>query len=213
MSEHQAGPEDYYLDEARQPLIGKSLEEVIADGESDWEKEQDQQRISVHTMPLWVASVLVNLKRRHKNIPTVASAERLTAKLGIAVIRDKFGKPIAEVESLRREVFELINQFLLRKTYRETSTYELEESVGSIYKKCSLREWAAGAVSDYLVDPLGLSSSTAVSLTLIAGIAQSQTWVPRGWVELANKELAHFEEYLEDEVQRLTVRKQGRGYS
>jgi len=213
MTEHQASREDFELEEAYQPLIGKSLEEVIADGESDWEKEQDQQRISVHTMPLWVASVLVNLKRRHKNVPTVAAVERLTAKLGVAVIREKFSESIAEVEPLRRQVFELINQFLLRKTYKETSAYELEETVGTVYKKCSLREWTAGAISDYLVDPLGLSTSSAVSLTLIAGIAQSQTWVPRGWVELANKELAHFEEYLKEEVQKLTIRKQGRGYS
>lgn len=213
MSEHQASPEDFELDKECMPLVGKPLEEVIAEGESEWEKEQDQQRISVHTMPLWVASVLVNLKRRHKNIPTVAAVERLTVKLGVAVIREEFGKSIAEVEPLRRQVFELINQFLLRKTYRETSTYELEESVGTVYKKCSLREWTSGAISDYLVDPLGLSSSTAVSLTLIAGIAQSRTWVPRGWVELANKELAHFDEYLKEEVQKLTIRKQGRGYS
>lgn len=213
MTEHQASPEDFELEEAYKPLVGKTLEEVIAEGESEWEKEQDQQRISVHTMPLWVASVLVNLKRRHKNIPTVAAVERLTAKLGVVVIREKFSESIAEVEPLRRQVFELIDRFLLRKTYKETSTYELEESVGTVYRKCSLREWTAGAVSDYLVDPLGLSSSTAVSLTLIAGLSQSQTWVPRGWVELANKELVHFQEYLKEEVQKLTIRKQGRGYS
>lgn len=41
MADHQAGPEDFELEQAYQPLIGKSLEEVIADGESDWEKEQD----------------------------------------------------------------------------------------------------------------------------------------------------------------------------
>jgi hypothetical protein len=207
----QPSREDFELEQPYEQLASKTLETVIAEGESDWEKEQEIQRISVHTMPIWVASVLINLKRRHKNAPTVAAVERLTAKLGIAVMRDRFGKPMAEVESLRQEVFELINQFLLRKIYREAGTYELEETVGVIYRKCSLRPWVVGAITDYIVDALGLSSSTAVSLTLIAGIAQSETWVPRGWVELANKELAHFQKYLEEEAKRLIGRKQGWG--
>lgn len=208
---NQPSRDDFELEQPYEQLAGKALETVLAEGESDWEKEQEPQRVSVHSMPIWLASVLVNLKRRHKNVPTVASVERLTAKLGIAVIRDKFGEPMAEVESLRREVFELINQFLLRKTYREASTYELEETVGVIYKKCSLRPWVVGAITDYIVDALGFSSSTAVSLTFIAGIAQSRTWIPRGWVELANRELAHFQQYLDEEIKRLTDRKQGKG--
>ncbi|MBA7691211.1 hypothetical protein ES703_99753 [subsurface metagenome] len=43
MVEHQAGPEDFELDEAHKPLVGKTLEQVIAEGESDWEKEQAQE--------------------------------------------------------------------------------------------------------------------------------------------------------------------------
>ncbi|MBA7613842.1 hypothetical protein ES703_21099 [subsurface metagenome] len=211
MVEHQAGPGDFELDEAHKPLMGKTLEEVISDGESDWEKEQAQERISVNNMPQWVDSALINLKRRNNNVPSLASVERLTAKLGTAVIRERFGEPVTEVNRLRRRVFELINHFLLKKTYREGSTYELEETVGTVYRKCSLREWTAGAINDNLVDPLGLSSSTAVSLTLIAGIAQSQTWIPKGWVQLANKELGHFQDYLDEEVERLTTRMLGKG--
>lgn len=212
MSEQQAGPEDFELDKAYQSLADKTLEEIIIEGESEWEKkEQELERISVNNMPQWVASVLINLKRKHHNVSSLAAVERLTAKLGIAVIRESFGESITEVERLRKRVFELINQFLLKKTYKEGSTYELEETVGTIYKKCSLREWTAGAISDNLVDPLGLSSSTAVLLTLIASISKSQNWVPRGWVQLANKELEHFGDYLEEERKRLTTRLLGKG--
>jgi len=211
MSEHQAGPEDFELEEAYRPLVGKTLEEVITDGESDWEKEQAQERISVNNMPQWVDSALINLKRKNNNVPSLAAVERLTAKLGTAVIRERFGESIAEVKHLRRRVFELINHFLLKKTYREGSTYELEETVGTVYRKCSLREWAAGAINDNLVDPIGLTSSTAVSLPLIAGIAQSQVWNPKGWTQLANKELEHFQDYLEEETKRLTTRMLGKG--
>lgn len=211
MSEHQAKPEDFELDKEYLPLVGKTLEQVIAEGESDWEKEQAQERISVNHMPQWVDSALINLKRKNNNVPSLAAVERLTAKLGTAVIRERFGEPIAEVKHLRRRVFELINHFLLKKTYREGSAYELEETVGTVYRKCSLREWTAGAINDNLVDPLGLSSSIAVSLTLIAGIAQSQTWIPKGWVQLANKELGHFQDYLDEEIKRLTTRMLGKG--
>ncbi len=211
MNQEHASKEDFELDEAHKPLVGKTLEQVIADGESDWEKEQTQERISVNHMPQWVDSALINLKRKDNNVPSLASVERLTAKLGTAVIRERFGEPIAEVKHLRGRVFELINHFLLKKTYREGSAYELEETVGTVYRKCSLREWTAGAINDNLVDPLGLSSSTAVSLTLIAGIAQSQTWIPKGWTQLANKELEHFQDYLDEEIKRLTTRMLGKG--
>ena len=206
----KASPEDFELDKEYKPLMGKTLEEIIGEGESDWEKEQAQERISINNLPQWVNSALISLKRKNDNVPSLASVERLAAKLGTAVIRERFGETIDEIKHLRRRVFELINQFLLRKTYQEGSTYQLEETVGTVYRKCSLREWTAGAINDNLVDPLGFSSSTAVSLTLIAGIAQSQVWIPKGWVQLANKELEHFQDYLEEETKRLTTRMLGK---
>lgn len=209
MVEHQAGPEDFELDEAYKPLVGKTLEEVIAEGESDDDKKQEKVYITLNNEPQWLLSVLVNLKRKHKNVPNVSAVERLVAKLGVAVIRERFGEPIMEVEHLRKLVFELINQFFLKKTYREGNTYQLEETVGTTYRRCSVREWIAGAINDNLVDPLGLSSSTAVCLTLIAGVSKSETWVPQGWVRLADKELTHFQDFLEEEVTRLRKRIQG----
>lgn len=205
----QASREDFELDKEYKPLIGKTLEEVIADGESDDDKKQEKVYVTLNSEPQWLLSVLVNLKRKHENVPNVSAVERLVAKLGVADIRERFGESITEIEHLRRQVFELVNQFFLKKTYREGSTYQLEETVGTTYRRCSLREWTAGAINDNLVDPLGLSSSTAVSLTLIAGVSKSQTWVPRGWVQLADKELAHFGDYLQEEVTRLKKRIHG----
>jgi len=203
MVEHQAGPEDFELDEAYKPLVGKTLEEVIAEGESDDDKKQEKVYITLNNEAQWLLAVMVNLKRKHQNVPNVSTVERLVGKLGVAVIRERFSESIVEVEHLRKRVFALINQFLLRKTYREGSTYELEETVGKAYRRCSLREWTAGAINDNLVDPLGLSSSTAMLLTLVAGVSRSQTWVPRGWVQLANRELEHFQDFLKEEEKRL----------
>jgi len=209
VSEHQASREDFELEKAYMPLVGKTLEEVIGEGETDDDKKQEKVYVTLNNEPQWLLSVMVNLKRKHQNVPNVSAVERLVAKLGVVVIRERFGEPIMEVERLRKQVFELINQFFLKKTYREGSGYQPEETVGTTYRRCSLREWTTGAINDNLVDPLGLSSSTAVSLTLIAGISKSQTWIPRGWVQLADKELAHFQDYLEEEVTRLRKRIHG----
>jgi len=203
---NQPSREDFELEEAYKPLVGKTLEEVIIEGESDDDKKQEKLFITLNNEPQWLLSVMVNLKRKHQNVPNVSAVERSAAKLGITVIRELFGESIVEVEHLRKRVFVLINQFLLKKTYREGSTYELEETVDTTYRRCSLREWTAGAINDNLVDPLGLSSSTAVSLTLVAGVSKSQTWVPRGWVELANRELEHFQDFLKEEEKRLQTR-------
>lgn len=211
MTERKASPKDFELEKGYQPLVGKTLEEVITDGESDEEKNQEKGYITLNNEPQWLLSVLVNLKRKHQNVPNVSSVERLAAKLGVVEIRERFGESIVEVDGLRKRVFALVNQFLLKKTYREGSAYQLEETVGTTYRRCSVREWTAGAINDNLVDPLGLSSSTAVSLTLIAGVSKSQTWVPRGWVGLADKELAHFGDYLAEEEKRLQTRLLSKG--
>jgi len=60
-----------------------------------------------------------------------------------------------------------------------------------------------GALTELLVEPLGLPSSTAILLALICGISSSTKWVPPSWVALANKEMDNFRQYLEDELVRL----------
>lgn len=94
------------------------------------------------------------------------------------------------------------NQLSLMKSYK-TGRYEPQETAATTYRKCSLRQWVAGAITDNLVDPLGLSTATAVILTLIAGISVSEKWVPQPWKKLAEKELCNFDEYLNDEIQKL----------
>jgi hypothetical protein len=200
--DHQASREDFELEEAYKPLVGKTLEEVITEGESDWEKDQPQEHITLNSAPQWLVSALTSLKRKHTNVPSVSAVERLTAKLGIVIIREKQGQLIHEVEELRKQIFQLGNQIQLMKAYRG-SQYELGESVAAIYRRCALREWVAGAITDNLVDSLGFPFSKAVLVTLIAGISTSDSWLPRSWVKLAAKELGYFQRYLEDEATRL----------
>jgi len=200
---HQASREDFELEEAYQPLIGKTLEEVIAEGESDWEQQQEKDWITLNNQPQWLHSVIVrSLKRKHKNVPTASAAERLVLKLGIAVVRERFGEKVREVERLWSEIFNTGNQLSLLKSYRN-AVYQPQETVATTYRKCSVRKWVGGAITDNLVDPLGLSTGTAVILTLIAGVSASEKSVPQQWRRLASKELRNFDEYLNSEIQKL----------
>ena len=204
MSERQAGPEDFELEEGHKPLVGQTLEQVTMDGESDWEKEQPQKYVTLNTAPQWVISTMVYLKRKHTNVPSVSAVERLTAKLGVAVIREEYGALIKDVAQLKRRVFELGNQLPLIRASRD-DRYKLSESivVNKPRRQCALREWVAGAITDGLVDPLGIPFCDAVLLSLIAGIAKSEEWVPKSWVGLAVRELSCFAQYFTDEVGRL----------
>lgn len=204
MNEHQASREDFELEKAYMPLVGKALEEVITEGESDWEKEQPQKYATLNTAPQWVISTMIYLKRKHANVPSVSAVERLTAKLGVAVIREEHGALIKDVAQLKRRVFELGNQLPLIRASRD-DRYKLSESVvvNKPRRQCALREWVAGAITDGLVDPLGLPFCDAVLLSLIAGIAKSEKWVPKSWVGLAIRELSCFAQYFTDEVGRL----------
>jgi len=203
MNHEHASKEDFELEQAYVPLIGKTLEEVIIDGESEWEQQQEKDWITLNNQPQWLHSVIIrSLKRKHKNTPTASAAERLVLKLGIAVIRERFGEKVAEIERLWSQIFNAGNQLSLMKSYK-TTAYEPQETAATTYRRCSIRKWVAGAISDTLMDPLGLSTATAVILTLIAGVSMSEKWVPEPWKKLAEKELDNFEEYLNGEIQKL----------
>lgn len=200
-----ANAEDFQLEDPYGPLLGKTLEEVIANGESDWEKEQDKEWITLNNEPQWLHAVVIRvLKKRHKNTPTASATERLLLKLGIVIIRDRFGAKVSEISRLWSQICITGDQLSLMRMYKG-SRYELQEAAGTTYRKCSVRAWVAGAITDNLVDALSLSTATAVMLTLIAGVSASKEWVPLAWRNLAEKELAHFDKHLSDEVQKLGI--------
>jgi len=200
MSEHQASPKDFELEKAYEPLASKSLEEVISEGESPEEKENNSERVTVNNFAQWLRSVGIHLKHKHKNAANVSVIERSIIKIGIAIIRQKYSS-IQQIQDLRESIFEMGNQIHLMKTYG--TSYQPQETVGTVYHKCSIREWEMGALTELLVEPLGLPSSTAILLALICGVSSSTKWVPSSWVTLANKEMDNFRQYLEDELIRL----------
>jgi len=201
MTEQQASSEDFKLDKGYEPLADKTLEEIISEGESPEEKENNGERITVNNFAQWLRSVGIHLKHKHKNATNVSVIERSMIKIGIAIVRQNYNPLIQQIQSLRESIFETGNQIHLMKTYG--TSYQPQETVGTVYHKCSIREWEMGALTELLVEPLGLPSSTAILLALICGISSSTKWVPPSWVALANKEMDNFRQYLEDELVRL----------
>jgi len=145
MNQEHASKEDFELEKGYLPLKGRTLEEVIIDGESDDEKKQAKDYVTLNNEPQWIASGMVNLKRKHKNVPNVSAVERLVAELGIIIIRDRYGQRIKEIERLRKKVYESGDQVFLMKSYR-ASDYQLQETVSSTYRRCSVREWTKDVV-------------------------------------------------------------------
>ena len=201
MAEPQASPEDFELEKGYEPLADKTLEEVIADGESPEEKEKQSERVTVNNFAQWLRSVGIHLKHKHKNAANVSVIERSMIKIGIAIVRQNYNPLIQQIQSLKESIFEMGNQIRLMKTYG--TSYQPQETVGTVYHKCSVREWEMGALTELLVEPLGLPASTAILLALICGVSSSKKWVPPSWVVLANKEMDNFHQYLEDELVRL----------
>ena len=209
MTGQSANRDDFEMEQPQ--LADKTLEEVVADGESDEEKMLKTEHVTANNMAQWIASVLTNVKKKQHNLSNVSVAERLTAKLGIAVIRGRFGESIQAVAEYRERIYECTDQILLKKSYRGGNTYEFQETVGVVYRKISLWDWEAAAITETLVDPLALPISTAATLVLIAGISKSKDWVPKGWVKVANQELDNFQNYLENEARRLKMEVLGNG--
>ena len=124
---HQASREDFELEEAYKPLAEKTLEQVITEGESDWEREHPQKYVTLNTAPQWVISTIVYLKRKHANVPSVSAIERLTTKLGIAVIREDYVILIREVAQSKKKVFKLGDHLPLIRASRD-NRYQLNEN-------------------------------------------------------------------------------------
>jgi len=117
MTEQQASSEDFKLDKGYEPLADKTLEEIISEGESPEEKENNGERITVNNFAQWLRSVGIHLKHKHKNATNVSVIERSMIKIGIAIVRQNYNPLIQQIQSLRESIFETGNQIHLMKTY------------------------------------------------------------------------------------------------
>jgi len=87
----------------------------------------------------------IHLKHKHRNAANVSVIERLVIKIGIAITRREYNPLIQQIQSLKGSIFEGGNQIHLMKAY--STFYQLQETVGTIYHKVSIRDWEIGALN------------------------------------------------------------------
>lgn len=182
------------------PLADQTLEDAGNRGEEDTDKASPITSNSVKTYPHWLSLVFNACSRKVKpRSISVSSLQRITAKLGIAIIRNRYQPKINDLSVLYDKVLECNDQILINRVCHGR-TYTLQATAGMLPSTCSLREWQAGAIDELLVKPLGFTISTATLLVLLAGLTTSTTWVPRYWKKHADKELQYFSTYLDREM-------------
>jgi hypothetical protein len=198
-------------EEPYKKLAKQTYEEVLSAGEDDTDKDKEIEHVSIRDFPFWLYQTLAFGSEEVQPKPiSLASVQRITAKLGIVIIRDRYEKQIKTINSLRKLAWQKTylnqdhtsHQMLLKKSNRN-SDYKLQDSIYDIQSKCSIRDWTSGAITEILMRPLGLSASTATLLALVAGVATSTTWATPEWRQLAAQELKNFEDYLRKEAERL----------
>jgi len=192
-------------------LANQTFEEALSAGEDDTDKDKEIEHVSIRDFPFWLYQTLAFGSEEVQPKPiSLASVQRITAKLGIVIIRNQYKDQIKTINSLRKQAWKKTylnqdhtsHQMLLKKSNRN-SDYKLQDSIYDIQSKCSIRDWTSGAITEILMRPLGLSASTATLLALVAGVATSTTWATPEWRQLAAQELKNFEDYLRKEAERL----------
>ena len=98
--------EDFELKQAHKPLAEYTLEQMITEGESDEkDKAEKPEQKSINCMPHYLIAIINELCRQHQKLG-IGEAQRLTAKLGQAVIQDRFGKLIEQIADRRSVIFQ-----------------------------------------------------------------------------------------------------------
>jgi hypothetical protein len=194
------GNNPWATENSRMPHI---YEDALNAGDDEPDETNPIKQVSFQNNPFWIHQTLHYSSQMVKPRISISLAQRIVAKLGIIILRDRFGTEIELIDSLYKQIWNAGDHMFLKRGRRENE-FKLKEIYNDDPRgKCSLRMWTAGAITEVLVNPLDFSLSTATLLSLIAGISTSTSWVPAGWKQAANRELQHFQEYIEWEKARV----------
>ena len=184
-------------------FAGKSMEEEVEAGDS-WERSHGGQnmRLSLNSCPQLLKETAWWCRRKHKNLPTIASVSRYATRCGIRVLRQ-----IGPIDELRhRHELAYVDGNELDRMAFSGHTYDFGHRISyhGVYLACSLFDWVEGVVVDAAYD-LGLPASTVVTVALMAGFAQSTIWVPERHRWVFQQEIAHFwRKYLKGRLDEIT---------
>jgi hypothetical protein len=185
------------------PLKDQTLEQVLNTPEDDSDKSKDLTQAAVRTMSDPLIDTIIRI-HRHKRKMSSGEIERLSIKLGLAVIDDRFGKQIDQIGGNHDQIYDDANKIIYTKSLKINQQFQFLETLSTSERKISLEKWQSAAIRDQISDPLRLYFSTAVQLTLLAGLSRSEILVPKSWVTVFKTELDNFEDYLNKRLEPLT---------
>jgi hypothetical protein len=187
---------------AHVPLADQKLEQVLNTPEDELDKEEDLTQAAVRTMSDPLIDTIIRI-HRHKRDMSSGEIERLTIKLGLAVMNARFGKQIDQIAGKHAQIYDDANKIIYTKSLKTNQQFQFLETLSTSERKISLRKGQSCAIKDQIADPLHLYFSTSVQLTLLAGLSRSEVLIPRSWVTVFLTELDNFQDYLDKRLEPL----------
>jgi hypothetical protein len=150
-------------------------------------------RITINRCPESIKSTLWFLKSKDKNLRTEAKTSRCLAKAGLQILQDI---PVLDsIREQRKRVYlegsDLDRLYWMNRDFRISSRL----LICSTRISCYLYEKVLGALSN-LASDLGIPVSTVVTISLLAGMAISETWVPTRDKDKALTEIRRFNDWI-----------------
>lgn len=182
--------------EGPSPLHAQSLEEVLTRGLSHEEKEGGRTRIHVRHLPMFFPVVFDELAH-NEELRRLGTRQRLVGKLGAAILEQE---PLIRQTGQERQ--RVLSEFSLKNVvgfYRRPSPYHLHHPVfhqgADIESHVDVNAEDGETFAD-LQHELRISKALLALLAMLAGIAQSRSWVRPEAVAIAQRELDHFRDWL-----------------
>lgn len=178
---------------------GDSLEDQVWEGDK-LERKQSKQghhdweaRTTINACPELVASTIVFLKTKDRNLRTAAAVTRYATRAGIKVLEKV--KPIQLLKQRRREAYLNRDELGRQRFIGHRFDFAHHLSQMKVHQICWSFRWVEGAISDMATE-MGLPASTIAVLALCAGFGQSIEWVPGGYRDKFVGEVRRFQDYL-----------------
>jgi len=177
-----------------------SLEEIVEMGEIDRDpKGERSSRVNLPACPELVKASLVFLRRKHKNLPSLAAVCRYVTKRGLMAIEE-----ISEIKNIEARMKQsYLSGSELDRLCFSNQTYSFENRLGFTRHavSCYLFEWVHSGVTD-VAYTLGLKATTLTTLALVFGLGKSEKWIPEPYQKIFGQEAEKFHGYIIERMRK-----------
>jgi hypothetical protein len=189
------------LENAYTSLCERDLDDLLHEGETEQDKEENPASITANNMLVLLIAIMHGLTQQLTNL-SLGQIQRITIKLGVAVINHRFGKQIKEINDLHDRVNKHHDKFLILVSY-DTDPFKFFKMPGHKYRKISMRIREHDIISNKIAEAIQVPESAIAMITLLAGLSKSSKLVDREWLPMIEDELNNFGKFLERQEKTL----------